>query len=214
VVRLATAPRLPQRGTVPAAHATHNVGPPPVALGPGQEPVRLTLAQQHIDAPVVPVGVLPGGGLEVPDDPAVLGWWRDGARPGAGRGTVVIDGHVDTRRQGPGALYRLRDMPLGALVELTGAAGAQRYVVRAVHSYPKAALPPDLFDRTGRPRLILISCGGSFDNATRQYADNIVVYAVPAGTGGSPPTAGSANGLPLRYRSYSGFAGPVRRAGY
>jgi hypothetical protein len=110
----------------------------------------------------------------------VLGWWRDGGRPGSGRGTVVIDGHVDTRLQGPGALYRLREMPLGAVIELRDASGDQRYVVRAVHSYPKAALPSELFDRAGEPRLVLISCGGDFDTATRQYADNIVVYATPS----------------------------------
>jgi hypothetical protein len=175
-VRLAAEPRLPERGEVPGAYPGTSLPP---AVGPGQVPVQLVLAQQRIDAAVVPVGVLPDGELDVPADPAVLGWWRDGSRPGAGRGTVVIDGHVDTRLEGPGALYRLREMPLDAIVELRGASGVQRYVVRAVHSYPKAALPPDLFDRTGEPRLVLISCGGDFDPTTRQYTHNIVVYAIP-----------------------------------
>lgn len=177
VIRLSTAPELPQRGVVPGVSS----GAPgdPAHTGPGQVPVRLVLDEQRIDAPVVPVDVLPGGALDVPADPTVLGWWRGGGLPGAGRGTVVIDGHVDTRTEGRGALYWLRDMPLGALVELQGASDVRRYVVRAVHSYPKAALPPEVFDRAGEPRLVLISCGGDFDAATHQYSDNIVVYATP-----------------------------------
>lgn len=190
-VRLLDAPRLPQLGVVPPAHPTARAAdrapadptrPHDDAAVPAVSsvmPVRLRLPVQRVDAGVVAVGVLPGGGLQVPDDPRLLGWWRDGAWPGASRGTVVIDGHVDTRTAGAGALYRLREMPLGAVVRLSTATGEHRYVVRAVHSYSKATLPPEVFDRTGVPRLVLISCGGEFDERTRQYADNIVVYATP-----------------------------------
>jgi hypothetical protein len=176
-VRLSSEPELPQRGAVPGTGPGSRLSSS--ATGSGQVPLRLLLADQRIDAPVVPVDVLPGGALDVPEDPSVLGWWRDGGRPGAGRGTVVIDGHVDTRTQGPGVLYRLREMPLGVLVELSSGSDVRRYIVRAVHSYPKASLPPEVFDRTGEPRLVLISCGGEFDAATHQYSDNIVVYATP-----------------------------------
>ena len=61
------------------------------------------------------------------------------------------------------------------------ASGRLTYVVQAVRSYPKAALPVEVFDRSGAPRLVLITCGGSFDRRTRHYADNIVAYAVPHG---------------------------------
>lgn len=40
-------------------------------------------------------------------------------------------------------------------------------------------LPPELFTTTGAPRLVLITCGGPFDLATRTYLDNIVVFATP-----------------------------------
>jgi hypothetical protein len=30
---------------------------------------------------------------------------------------------------------------------------------------------------------VLVSCGGTFDASRRTYADNIVVFAVPTGTG-------------------------------
>jgi hypothetical protein len=45
---------------------------------------------------------------------------------------------------------------------------------------PKEKLPTDIYSRRGRPRLVLVTCGGPFDEATRHYRDNVVVTAVPA----------------------------------
>ena len=55
-----------------------------------------------------------------------------------------------------------------------------RYRVTGVRSYPKRiGLPADIFAAGGRPRLVLITCGGAFDAATGNYVDNLVAYAVP-----------------------------------
>ncbi|WP_156993128.1 class F sortase [Pseudonocardia acaciae] len=176
-------------GSVPAALAVSPAVPPaerraePPAVSsppPVAEPTRLSLPALGVDAPVVGVTVGTDGQLGVPDNPAVLGWWRGGAWPAAPRGTVVLDGHVDTREAGPGALFRIASVSPGATVSLRTADGAANYVVQAVRHYPKSALPAEVFDTTGNPRLVLISCGGAFDHATRQYKDNVVVYATPA----------------------------------
>jgi hypothetical protein len=45
---------------------------------------------------------------------------------------------------------------------------------------PKEELPADVYSRRGRPRLVLVTCGGPFDEARRHYRDNVVVTAVPA----------------------------------
>jgi hypothetical protein len=37
-----------------------------------------------------------------------------------------------------------------------------------------------LFAIDGQPQLVLITCGGDFDNATAQYDQNVVVIAAPA----------------------------------
>jgi hypothetical protein len=37
-----------------------------------------------------------------------------------------------------------------------------------------------LFQRTGPPRLVLLTCGGEFQPELRSYADNVVVVAEPA----------------------------------
>jgi hypothetical protein len=50
--------------------------------------------------------------------------------------------------------------------------------VERVERSPKEALPVGrIWDRTRRPVLRLITCGGSFDQSTGHYRDNVVVYA-------------------------------------
>jgi hypothetical protein len=95
--------------------------------------------------------------------------------------SVVIDGHVDSAARGLGALFALREARPGDEIQLTSAVEvATRYTVVGRRSYAKATLPvAEVFARGVGPRLVLITCGGPFNQATGHYADNIVVYAVP-----------------------------------
>jgi hypothetical protein len=134
-------------------------------------------------ATVVPVTATQGA-LAVPDDPSVLGWWSTGARPGAGVGSVVVDGHVDSARDGLGVFAALRALTVGQRVEVVDQAGRRwSYRVTGRRSYPKTALADsDVFDQSVSERLVLVTCGGVFDRVTRHYADNVVVYARPDAT--------------------------------
>ncbi|MGI8312381.1 class F sortase [Saccharopolyspora hattusasensis] len=180
---LVSGPALPHTGTVPPAHAGPFPAPAQEALEPvslSEVPQRMRLSAMGVDAPVQPVLPGPDRQLSVPESPDVVGWWSAGAAPGSRTGTVVLAGHVDTHSAGPGALFRVAELQPGDRLEVTSAHSTTRYRIAAVRSYPKASLPADLFDRTGNPRLALITCGGLFDDSTRQYEDNIVAYAVPA----------------------------------
>jgi hypothetical protein len=164
-------------GDVPAVTTG---APAPPTVRPGEVPVRLDLPGRAVTAPVVPVGTGPDGALVIPDPPQTVGWWAPGALAGSGSGTVVVAGHVDSRLEGIGALAVLPDLTVGEDAVLTGEHGAVlRYRVVARREFVKTALPPGTFDRTGAPRLVLITCGGRFDRGTRSYEDNIVVYAEP-----------------------------------
>ncbi|GAA2857967.1 hypothetical protein GCM10010472_14200 [Pseudonocardia halophobica] len=164
----------------PAKSRDLRPGAPPKLRTGGTVPVRLDLPARTATAPVVPVGTGPGGALVVPDPPQTVGWWEPGALAGSGTGTVVIAGHVDSRVAGIGILAVLPELAVGEPVVLTGDDGrAVRYRVAARREFGKAALPADTFARTGPPRLVLVTCGGRFDPATRSYEDNIVVYAEP-----------------------------------
>lgn len=143
--------------------------------------VRLAAPTVGIDLPVRPVGVTRDRQMALPPDPSVLGWYRYGPAPGAGRGSVVLAGHLDSRRYGLGPLVRLRDVEVGDRVEVTHDDGTRRaYLVRSLRRYDRQALPAELFSRTGRERLRIVTCGGQYLPDRGGYQLNLVVTAVPA----------------------------------
>ncbi|WP_337060410.1 class F sortase [Kineococcus sp. G2] len=143
-------------------------------------PVALRVPELGIDAPLDPVGVTPAGTMEVPERAARVGWYRFGPVPGA-PGSAVLAGHVDTARDGPGALHPLARAAAGQVVEVALADGAvRRFAVTARREVVKTELPvAELFARDGPPRLVLVTCGGEFDEERRSYAANVVVVAEP-----------------------------------
>jgi hypothetical protein len=155
-------------GVLPTESAAHT--------RPGVVPVAVELPDRGVSAPVVPTATDADGALAVPDLPMV-GWWAPGALPGAIGGTAVLAGHVDAPG-GLGAFAALREVVVGERVLLHGADGrVVSYRATARRQLGKAALPAELFRAGGPPRLVLITCGGRFDRATRHYTDNVIVYA-------------------------------------
>lgn len=133
-----------------------------------------------IDSEVRPVGVAPDGQMALPDDPAVLGWYRHGPAPGEGLGSVVVAGHLDSSRFGLGPLVGLREVEVGDPVGVVRADGTRDdYTVVDVRRYDRQALPAELFARTGPERLRLVTCGGEYLPAEGGYQQNLVVTAVP-----------------------------------
>jgi hypothetical protein len=148
------------------------------------EPIRITIDATRTSAPVVPVGILGSGELELPQSAQHAGWWIGSAGAGDRHNAVILAGHVDAFRQGLGAFAALRYVPIGTRIVLTDVFGtAHAYVVEARRTYRKYDLPADVFRVSGTSRLVLITCGGPFDRRVRHYRDNLVVYAVPV-TGG------------------------------
>jgi hypothetical protein len=143
-------------------------------------PAHVSVPALRIDAAIAPVADTHTG-IQVPSDVDTVGWWVAGASPQDPAGTTVLVGHVDAYDQGPGALYHLDGARPGTPVAVTTADGqVTRYAVTALQVVRKrAGLPASLFAQDVAPRLVLITCGGPFDDRTRQYLDNIVVTAVP-----------------------------------
>ena len=142
-------------------------------------PTRLSAPTAAIDADVVPVGVTPDGAMVVPEDVDEVGWYRHGPGLGDSTGSVVLAGHVDSRTQGRGAFFTLRDLAPGDELRVAGADGTTTsWVVTGRSTIDKDEIPLDeLFRRDGPPRLVLVTCGGDFDAARRSYRSNIVVTA-------------------------------------
>jgi hypothetical protein len=144
-------------------------------------PVRVRIADKGIDMEVVPVGVEPGGFMELPPDPAIAGWYRFGPDPWSPDGNTVISAHIDAPDYPIGPFAELRDLAVDAEVTVTAADGSTAaYGVASVTYYPKQELPTEaIFARAGTRALVLITCGGEFDSSTGRYADNVVVVATP-----------------------------------
>ena len=130
--------------------------------------------------------------LYVPPDPGSVSWASEDAAPGSGYGTIILVGHVNMGGVA-GAFADLADYRVGQIITLVLADG--RRMSYAVAASPievnKDKLEPrrqELFDQThsyglpGQPtsgRLLLLSCGGRFDNRTGHYESNIFVFALP-----------------------------------
>lgn len=138
-------------------------------------PVRLILASVPLDAAVVPVEVGTDGRLGVPGDGKSAGWWQDSALPGAKRGATVIVGHLDTRR-GAAVFAPLTRVRVGDLVRVDTGTGELRYRVRTVTVRRGGALPAEMVNTGGPPRLVLITCTGPYQPGSG-YRDRLYIDA-------------------------------------
>ena len=142
-------------------------------------PTRVSFTGTPVAADLVPVAALASGALQLPDDPAQVGWWVGGAAPGEPDGTMVLAGHVAGSGRS-GAMSVLLDAEPGQPVTVEDRGGsAYQYRIVSRSTSPKASLDPALFASDGAPRLVLITCGGTFDAASGHYTDNVVVIAEP-----------------------------------
>ncbi|WP_143220975.1 class F sortase [Actinomadura sp. CNU-125] len=179
--------RRPDFAAVPTERAPNGTNPTGPVADAGR-PVELIVPQRDVAAPITPVGVDRKGRMAIPDDPAKVGWYRYGAAPGEGAGSVVIAGHVDSATSGLGALAALRGIEPGEDVRVRMSDGPSvRYRVVSREYIVKQAVPyQTLFARDGAPRLTLITCGGPFIERLGSYRDNLIVTAVPAGSAATP----------------------------
>jgi sortase (surface protein transpeptidase) len=143
-------------------------------------PGRVEFPGTGVVAEVVPVGVLRSGALQIPEDPLRIGWWAAGAVPGQSGGAIVLAGHMDGLRHG-GAMSVLLDIEPGQTVSIRDhRGGLHEYRIQSRRTAPRERLDPTLFTTDGPHRLVLITCGGTYDERAGRYTENIVVIAEPA----------------------------------
>ncbi len=176
----ATATPLPDIPVVRADAASAPKSAEKLGLGANS----LQIVKHNIVIPVRPVGVETNGDMEVPPSSDEAGWYRFGAGIGTDGGTAVIAGHVDsyvTNSLGP--LAGLAQVREGDLVEVTRADDVNtQYVIAAVNRTKKTRIDwQEVFSREGEHRLVIVTCGGTFDRAAGHYEDNVIVTATPVG---------------------------------
>jgi hypothetical protein len=165
-----------------------NVGEVPTAPGvlaaAFVSPNMIEIPKLNARSPIVDVYTLPGGELDVPKNPQVVGWWAPGAKPGARTGTAILAGHINYHGVA-GSLARIGTLDPGDTVYVDGVHNGKRtrvkFAITGVRTYDKKALPyKEIFDQKSVGRLAIVTCGGPFDAQTGNYLQNIVAFAVPA----------------------------------
>lgn len=144
-------------------------------------PARLRVPALGVDARIDGVGTDPATReLAIPPGIGGVSWWDYGARPGDRTGQTVLAAHVDWGGR-EGIFFDLYTLQPGSILTVQTAGGRllDYRVVSNVHIAKPTLAQHDLFATTGPPRLVLITCGGTFDASRRSYRDNIVVEAVP-----------------------------------
>ena len=154
-------------------------------------PVRVRIPRINVSAEIETVGLAADGQMAAPQSYVRVGWYGLGPVPGE-PGASVLAGHVDSVR-GPAVFWSLRDLRSGDQieVELTGGQ-VQRFVVEGSGWYTPVEAPlATIFAVVGPPRLHLVTCGGTFDHARREYSHRLVVYARLTATQGRGDTGAS-----------------------
>ena len=140
-------------------------------------PSRIRIPRIGLTAPVSALEPAAEGAVPSPSDPGVVGWYTRGPAPGE-MGPAVFVGHLDSY-VGPAVFWRLGELRPGDDVLVGRSDGSSvRFQVARAARYPRASFPSaEVYGPTAAAELRLITCAGSFNPLSRQYSDNVVVYA-------------------------------------
>lgn len=158
---------------------TESPSPSTKAPRAASPPVRVTIPALGLDEKLIGLGIDDASGeLEAPEDPARVGWFTGGGKPGETYPTVLA-GHKDSAT-GPAVFARLTELGVGQQVSVLDARGERRtYEVTEVRDVPQDGRFPtdDVYAETTGSQLRLITCTGPYDQGIGRYTENRVVFA-------------------------------------
>ncbi|HJQ48363.1 MAG TPA: class F sortase [Amycolatopsis sp.] len=165
--------------------SSDGAGPAPAASTPAQTglaasvPTWVELPSISAKSSLVQLGLNADKTVEVPPvtEPLQAGWYKYSPTPGQ-VGPAVILGHIDGNHQ-KGIFWRLHEVKVGDKV-LVGRQDSSTvtFTVNKVDQVAKSSFPTEaVYGNTSDAEVRLITCGGAYDASTRNYLDNIIVYA-------------------------------------
>ena len=170
-------------GNDPTPEVTVTVTAAPTMDPIADQPAVLRIPSFDVTSDVVAVGQDASGGVVVPEDVRVTGWYDRSSWIGSPLGSIVLVGHRDSAVAGAGALYGIEELQVGDSVVLASQDGEpHRFRVREIKSVEKtrfSSIVEEVFRPDSPYRLTLITCGGAFDDAAGSYLSNIIVTAYP-----------------------------------
>lgn len=175
--------------TTPAAQgpvASSRLGVPVSGSHQPCRPVRFTMPALGLDASIVSLSLTADGDLGTPRDAdrASAGWFPS-VLAGAGRGTVLMDGH--TYRDGS-ALFTVafkQQVRTGMVMRLTCTDGyAFNYRVSEITldvsaaDYPTVVTSRSLYSAEGPSQLVMVTCT-DYLPARQEWANRAIIIATP-----------------------------------
>lgn len=142
-------------------------------------PVRLEIPKLNIDTEIIAVGLNDNGEMEVPKKQTQVGWYNGGQEPGS-VGTAVLVGHYGVWRNGePGVFNDLNKIKKGDEIIVRNAKGKTIvFSVRESRDYAWNGNTAVVFNSNDlKSHLNLITCDGTWNDATKSYSLRRVVFA-------------------------------------
>jgi LPXTG-site transpeptidase (sortase) family protein len=141
-----------------------------------QTPItRVRIPRIGVNAPVEIKSLDGDGTMQAPDSSNVVAWYDFSAQPGS-EGNAVFAGHLDYAGVGPAVFWDLGKLQSGDEIDVADEDGRSfRYRVASVRSYSVTADAGPIVASAGNPTITLITCDGTFNHATGEYNQRIVV---------------------------------------
>lgn len=160
--------------------SVHTESVPVAAQSNGEigKPVRFLIPEINIDARVEHIGLTPDGAVGAPEGAWEVSWFDAGPRPGQ-LGSAVISGHTGIWKDGSRSIFdRLRTVNPGTKLYVKDEYGATiPFVVKEMRIYGKDDIVPEIFNRSGKAYLNIITCHGTWLPGLKTYSQRLVVFA-------------------------------------
>jgi LPXTG-site transpeptidase (sortase) family protein len=138
----------------------------------------LFIPKIEVDAPVLGLGLEPDGKMDVPDNYNDVGWYSLGTAPGE-VGNAVLGAHVDNGADISGVFKNIKRLEIGDDIYTTDNSKERlRFKITKIERYDYQTRDTgEVFGNTGKRRLVLITCDGTFLPEKGTYDERLIVFA-------------------------------------
>ncbi len=140
-------------------------------------PAKINIPDIGVDAQVEHLGLTAENAVDVPKSLWTTAWFNQSSRPGD-KGPAMIVGHYSA--YGRAVFANLNKLNAGQKIIITDDKGQQfTFVVTKKGDYPQAEVPMAelLGNKNSKPRLEIITCGGGYIKASRDFTNRTVITA-------------------------------------
>lgn len=145
---------------------------------PADLPKRIIIPKIYVKSLIQLVSTDQEGRIAVPNNIYVAGWYINSVRPGE-NGLSIIDGHRDGKKN-HGIFYNLEKLKKDDKISIEYGDGSLReFLVIDVVQIVTEEAQEVMYERLEgvEKQLVLVTCGGEYDNELKTYIDRVIVRA-------------------------------------